>query len=510
MATRRPRTKSEIAEMDRYFEPLHEKDPDDDRPWPELTRLQRNRRWWELSSKYGPLSDMPYVLESVDAEAGTGPKKPGQRPVTPRPEPAPKATSTRAGNGHTAHPAGGRRPYQTPTGISVRLSPSPWPDPYPSGWRWMGAGINRQRIPALIALCVSWSGFWVILWIMFFAALAGAVIGILASEGLAGSLPLPMDAQLVASRGLAPVAAAIGASYLVFAVIYWWLTNILLGDPFMGLASIAVSVMFCVLIVVIASAVEPWTLKIRGYRRMSDRERRRIATGAEADSSEIIGPFDATASGLLIETAREMGLATVPRILVDDSSFGLNAWTHMRHIVLSQSLGLHEHAIEFTDQELCGVLAHELEHWRTGEVFGRQLLWACSLPVALLYNLGVFLSGGATGQDGTATKPARGARPILSIVGWTLLWPTWVIIRYIIQPVSTAYFRRQEYDADRAAVDAGYGDGLRAALDRRKSFEVGRTGWEAAIIATHPPIELRIEAIDRRMNEINSMAPRTH
>lgn len=374
----------------------------------------------------------------------------------------------------------------------------------------MGAGINRQRIPALVALCVSWSGFWVILWVMFFAALAGAVMGILASEGLAGSFPLPMDAQLVASRGIAPFAAAVAAIYFVFAVVYWWLTNVLLGAPFMGLASIAVSVTFCVLIVVIASAVEPWTLKIRGYRRMSDRERRRIATAADADTGEIVGPFDATASGLLIETAREMGLATVPRVLVDDSSFGLNAWTHMRHIVLSQSLGLHEQAIEFTDQELCGVLAHELEHWRTGEVFGRQLLWACSLPVALLYNLSVFLSGGATAQDGAATKPAQGARPILSIVGWTLLWPTWVIIRGIIQPVSTAYFRRQEYEADRAAVDAGYGDGLRSALDRRRSFEVGRTGWEAAIIATHPPVELRIEAIDRRMNELNSMAPRTH
>src|SRR5262249_38400713 len=57
--------------------------------------------------------------------------------------------------------------------------------------------------------------------------------------------------------------------------------------------------------------------------------------------------------------------------------------------------------------------------------------------------------------------------------------------------------RDYEYQADRAAADIGLGDDLISALKKMTAFEGGRTGWEQALAATHPPTELRIEALQQ-------------
>jgi hypothetical protein len=45
-------------------------------------------------------------------------------------------------------------------------------------------------------------------------------------------------------------------------------------------------------------------------------------------------------------------------------------------------------------------------------------------------------------------------------------------------------------------VVTGHSEGLRAVLERRKSFESGRSGWDEAVCAEHPPNELRLERLE--------------
>jgi hypothetical protein len=63
-------------------------------------------------------------------------------------------------------------------------------------------------------------------------------------------------------------------------------------------------------------------------------------------------------------------------------------------------------------------------------------------------------------------------------------------------PAVASESRRIEYEADAGAAVAGFGPTLHKALERLAPFEGGRSAWEAALSATHPPMELRLEALD--------------
>ena len=67
----------------------------------------------------------------------------------------------------------------------------------------------------------------------------------------------------------------------------------------------------------------------------------------------------------------------------------------------------------------------------------------------------------------------------------------------MIEPLVPERSRDDEYGAHQDARCAGYGDALREALAYIGEFEGARSGWEQVITATHPPIELRLEALER-------------
>src|SRR5206468_2294013 len=102
-------------------------------------------------------------------------------------------------------------------------------------------------------------------------------------------------------------------------------------------------------------------------------------------------------------------------------------WTHMRTIVLTRGLlgDIDEKESpprgEMGDDALRAILAHELHHWDAGHVVALQFLWACSWPLALLFNVATWLWG---------------RRGFLALVGWLALWPTWVITKFLIVPMT--------------------------------------------------------------------------
>jgi Zn-dependent protease with chaperone function len=342
------------------------------------------------------------------------------------------------------------------------------PPEYSSHEQWLENGVRRQPAATVAALLASYSGVLLALW----AAALGLVLGIFLAVGLAATSAFTralFNAGAGTSVTIVTVfaGALAGAGGSFFAV--WG--HHLLGSPTRVLSAVIAGALLALGVVVVIAVAERTLLRLRGYRRLSRDEVRRIAP-------------------LVAEAGDAMRLAKNPRFAMCDLVLP-NAWTHMRTIVLTKGL-----LDTLDDNELRAVLAHELHHWRSGDAVGERFVWACALPIALLYNLGVLLSGQPLDADVVGKRMT--GRGFIAFVGWMFLWPSWVLTNLVLVPIAARTQREHEYEADAAARAAGFGDGLASALKTLSAFEGGRTGWEQALAATHPPTELRIEALQPR------------
>jgi len=241
---------------------------------------------------------------------------------------------------------------------------------------------------------------------------------------------------------------------------------LVIDHPIQAVISVASGAVLAVIIVVGIAAFERLSLRMRGYRRLSRAETRRVAP-------------------LVKQASEAMHLTALPRFAMDDHVI-LNAWTHMRTVVLTKGL------LTLEDAEVRAVIAHELEHWRAGDAVGLRFVWAAAWPIALTYNMGMWMAGRVQGSE----QARRAFFGVMAIVGWVIAWPALVIIKFIITPVISASQRAYEYQADAAAARIGYAGSLSSALRQMGMWESGRTGWEQAMAATHPPTELRLEALE--------------
>jgi Zn-dependent protease with chaperone function len=143
------------------------------------------------------------------------------------------------------------------------------------------------------------------------------------------------------------------------------------------------------------------------------------------------------------EAADAMDLPALPRFAMDDQVIP-NAWAHMRTIVLTTGI-----LQTLDDGELRAVLIHELTHWRKGDSVGLRIVWAASLPVALVYNLGCIISGWTPKKRLQVSGNTEGI--FRWLVAWLIAWPAWVMMKLIITPLMAASQRRYEYEADAVA-----------------------------------------------------------
>ena len=234
--------------------------------------------------------------------------------------------------------------------------------------------------------------------------------------------------------------------------------------------------------------MESTLLRWKGYRRPSRREWELHLTDA------------------MQTVVDNMKLRTTPTLLIMDTPVP-QAWTHSRTIVLSKGL------IEGLDSgELAGVIAHEMVHWQQGDAIANRMILAFGWPVAALYSLGMFLSGarfgqktqsgitpaagGAPGTHVSAQSVVKGTTSVVSVIGWMILCPAYLLTKFVMVPAAARDSLTAEYQADAGAAAAGLGGGLQRALERIAPWEGARTAWEAVLSATHPPMELRIEALE--------------
>ncbi len=326
-------------------------------------------------------------------------------------------------------------------------------------WELLWLGIKAHPWGILAGLVATYTALPLAIFGAVFGALAGAGAAIVAVLQQMNGIASPYAAGVTNGLGLFAVVAAAGAGAVAgFLLVYGgsWV-----DAPGHVLASLIGGIIITTGIATLIILRERWWLRLYGYRRMSWEEKDRI------------GPQLTAATA-----AMAIDLSSAPQIMIgDDRQPNAYAWAHCRTIVLTTGcLELH------SDQEIAGVLVHELAHWDTGDAVGNQLVWASMWPLAITYNILLWLS-----------RNHRNVAFFLALIAW----PIWITVRLFVVPVQGMRQREHEYAADAAATAAGtyFREGLKSLLAKRIAFEKGRTGWEEAITAAHPPTALRIERL---------------
>ncbi len=197
----------------------------------------------------------------------------------------------------------------------------------------------------------------------------------------------------------------------------------------------------------------------------------------------------------------------MPRVYIvpDPSPNAFAAGRRPQQAIVAVTAGLLE---QLDEEELEGVLAHEMSHVRNYDV--RLMTYAAVLAGSIALLSQIFLRGMIFG--GGRREGGGGANPIVLVL---------VLVSLILAPIAavviqSAISRRREYVADASAVElTRYPQGLASALrvisgDTQGSqvlangavahlmisAPLGAHGKASRLFSTHPPIEDRIARLD--------------
>ncbi|MEV4724583.1 M48 family metalloprotease [Micromonospora humida] len=408
----------------------------------------------------GPTTD-----RQPDPPGGT-PLRPAGDPASPGGDPPAGATASFPASGGAAQaqdsPAAGDRFAHRPPG-------------YPSALVWLRAGIVRDWRGVLGAFLATWfyvplalvAAVWGGLALGLYGLVAGgtqsdeSVPALLRDAPLVGPL---LEAFVARSGGVVGGFAgfALGAlvGFLAVLVLPWRNAFDEPANLFTGLAGMVIAAGLVGLLYTVGRVLlEPWLLGVSGARQLSRREAGRLRP-------------------LLSDCAARLGLPGEPRLLIEDDPVLANARAYARHVVVSTAV------LDCTDEEIAALLSHELVHWRTGDEVTSAFIRGVGLPLVLVHALPAWLM-------------RRFPHPATDFVVFLFFWPVLLTMRYVVLPCHRRDVRAAEYRADAGAVLAGHREGMRSMLERRRSFETGRSGWDEAVCATHPPSELRLDRLDR-------------
>jgi Zn-dependent protease with chaperone function len=186
----------------------------------------------------------------------------------------------------------------------------------------------------------------------------------------------------------------------------------------------------------------------------------------------------------------------VVRVLPSDE---LNAFACGGHLVVVTTFAVEE----LSEDQLRGVLAHELSHHLGLHTVAITVAHWISAPVVLLARIGFFLENVAHAAAASFGRES----PAVAVLGRTLA----VVIK-AVSWIFTAALRgsdavanlaghSSEFEADRRAVRMGFGRELASALRQLLASGSGRRpiGWRARLAASHPPARTRVARIEALM-----------
>jgi STE24 endopeptidase len=145
-------------------------------------------------------------------------------------------------------------------------------------------------------------------------------------------------------------------------------------------------------------------------------------------------------------------------------------------------------------EEIEAVLAHELGHFRLRHVM-KRVLWSAVLSLALLVLL-AWLAGAPWFYAGLGIPPAgvaaAMARPGVALALFMLALP---VFTFLLAPLSSAYSRRHEFEADAFAARHASAPALVAALIKLyedNAATLTPDPLHSAFYDSHPPASIRV------------------
>jgi Zn-dependent protease with chaperone function len=221
----------------------------------------------------------------------------------------------------------------------------------------------------------------------------------------------------------------------------------------------------------------------------------------------------------LLNVVEEMAIASgvpVPGVWIMDEEQGINAFaagTDPTNAVIGVTRGTLE---RLTRSELQGVVAHEFSHILNGDMKLNMRLMGWIFGLVMLSMLGRIMVEALSHMRGSRDSKGNGAVLALVVAGLAV-WLVGSVGVLFARMLQAAISRQREYLADASAVQftrdsegiagalkkiGGYSEHgtIRSpkAMEARHMFFAG-SGF-SSLMATHPPLDKRIKAIDPRWN----------
>lgn len=174
----------------------------------------------------------------------------------------------------------------------------------------------------------------------------------------------------------------------------------------------------------------------------------------------------------------------------------INAFASGGHLVVVSS-----YAVNRLDQnELTGVLAHEISHHLGSHTIALTIAQWLSLPILLLARIGFILQRVAERISNTFKSGLNALKFIglLISAALTVVSSLFVAALVVSQVLSNAVGHESEFQADRRAVRMGFGNELLIALkhvvDDSQNYD--EQASSALAVSAHPPVRERINRLE--------------
>lgn len=211
----------------------------------------------------------------------------------------------------------------------------------------------------------------------------------------------------------------------------------------------------------------------------------------------------------LIKIVAQSARLHTPRFVVAiDESDDINAFACGGHILVVSSSAVKH----LSDEELTGVVAHEMSHHLGAHTVALSIGQWLSLPIIACARLGFFLQGTALRIE-HALVPRHQYFRIPSKLTTSLFTATaWIFQASLLSAhiLNNIVGKNAEFQADARAVTLGFGKQLAAALSRftfthqdaqqeSRTLRLAKKQWHEKIFSSHPEARTRIARIEAQL-----------
>ena len=189
-------------------------------------------------------------------------------------------------------------------------------------------------------------------------------------------------------------------------------------------------------------------------------------------------------------------------VLAVSDSEDLNAFASGGHLVVVSSWAINN----LSQDDLCGVLAHELSHHLGMHTIALTVGQWLTIPIVLLAKIGFLLQNVAhAATDVFITRSTLGSMVGKTLTGFITII-SWLFLSVITasQYIGNAVGKGAEFKADQTVVAMGFGrpllNALRIVVDSGHGERAPQ--WKDRLITTHPPARTRIARIDAQLRQM--------